>query len=249
MPIKIKNKKESRTLDLYVYGEISSEKWFEDDITPNDINYINSVSADLINVYINSPGGDVFAGITIKNILTRHEALIRVVVDGIAASIASVILQAGDERLIYNNGMVMVHNPMGALHWAYSEDFRKYADDLDKVRDSIINTYKEKTKINNEKIIKLMDEETYMTAQEAYDYGFVDNIIEENVSVSVNEDLIIFNSMRLDRKKHKNLFENRKKIKEFKPKDDKSESDNLIKALKIYENKLKINKTIMDASS
>jgi ATP-dependent Clp protease protease subunit len=244
MPISIKNLTDTKTLDLYIYGEITGEKWFDDDITPNDINYINNIDADLINVYLNSPGGDVFAGITIGNILERHKALVSITVDGIAASIASVLLQKGDERIINNNAMVMVHNPM-TIGFGYASDFRKIADDLDKVSETIITTYKNRVNID--------DNETFMTAKEALKFGFVDSIIEEKVPVGINDSgEIVFNNLKID-KKYKNIYQNSSKIKTFKPEPiDYSEIEQkIIKNEHIYyENIIKSNEIMtMDASS
>ena len=217
MPIKMIENKKQKELDLYIYGEITSEKWFEDEITPNDINEILKVDADLITAYINSPGGDVFAGVAITNMLKRHKALVKVVIDGLAASIASVIAQAGDERLIYNNGMVMIHKPW-TIAAGNADDFRKLAEDLDKVGDSIKQTYLDKVAISGEKLNELMSEDTYMTAQEAKEYGFVDQIIEEKVPVAIDENGLVYNNLKIDRNKYANIYENSAKlIKNYEP--------------------------------
>jgi ATP-dependent Clp protease protease subunit len=217
MPIEIKNiSTEEKTATVYIYGEIVSEKFWDEDFSPHELIPLATMDLDMIDVYINSPGGAVFAGIAIYNMLKSHKALVRITVDGIAASIASVILQAGDERLIAANGMVMIHNPMG-VEFGYASDLRKAADLLDKVKEPIVTTLIEKTKISQDDIERLMDEETYMTALEALDRGFVDKIVGDKVPVGIGHDgEIIFNSIKID-KKFKNIYKNSAKIEKYEP--------------------------------
>lgn len=131
-----------------------------------------------LNIRINSPGGSVFDGIAIHNVLRRHSARKIVTVDGIAASIASVIMMAGDEISVAANGSVMVHNPW-SIAFGEAADFRKAADTLDKIRDSILSTYVDRTTTPEEQISAWMDAETWMSAEEAVDAGFADSIVEE----------------------------------------------------------------------
>jgi ATP-dependent Clp protease protease subunit len=203
-----------------MYGVISEEQYYEDDITPNMVkNALSEVSnVEFIDVYVNSPGGNVFAGHAIYNILKRHPALIRISVDGIAASAMSVVLQAGDERIIAPNGIVMIHNPMGAIwDYSYAKDIRKYADDLDKVQGTIEDTYLEKVNIDRDKLIELMDAETYMNASESIEMGFVDSLAGENVSIQNKNGEIVINSLKIDKRKYSNIYKNSAKIKLFEP--------------------------------
>lgn len=166
--------------ELTLYGDISSESWWGDEVTPKqfkaDLDALGEI--DELDIFINSGGGDVFAGQTIYSILKRKNATKTVYVDGLAASIASVIAMAGDKVVIPRNAMIMIHNP---YTWATGNagELRKLADDLDKIRESIVNTYEDKTGLEREKIIELMDAETWMTADEAKDYGFADEVSEE----------------------------------------------------------------------
>jgi ATP-dependent Clp protease protease subunit len=219
MPLNIvKNEKIINTYSLYIYGVISDEQWYDDEITPNMINeaLAKAGDAEFIDVYINSPGGSVFAGHTMYNALKRHPALIRTYVDGIAASAASVILQAGDERVIAPNGIVMIHNPMGGS-WGYADDMRKYADTLDKVKGTIEDTYLEKVNIDRDKLIELMDAETYMNADEAIKMGFVDSLTGDKVAIQNSNGEITINSLKIDKKKYSNIYKNSAKIKPFEP--------------------------------
>jgi ATP-dependent Clp protease protease subunit len=133
---------------------------------------------DTINLHINSPGGDVFQGFAIYNALKSHPARVEVDIDGLAASIASVIAMAGDEVRIAANAMVMIHNASGAAFGGAGE-MRKTADLLDQVGKNIISTYAKRTGQSDAKLAKWMDEETWMTAAEAADLGFVDVITDD----------------------------------------------------------------------
>tara|TARA_R100000750_G_scaffold23265_1_gene15179 strand:+ start:1841 stop:2614 length:774 start_codon:yes stop_codon:yes gene_type:complete len=219
MPLNlVKNEKIVNTYALYIYGDISEEQWWESDVTPNMVNeaLAKAGDAELVEVFINSYGGSVFAGHAIYNILKRHTALIRVYVDGIAASAASVILQAGDERIVAPNGIVMIHNPMGGS-WGYAEDMRKYADTLDTIKGTIEDTYLEKVNIERDKLIELMDAETYMNASEAVEMGFVDSVVGENVAIQNKNGEIVINSVAVDKRRHKNIYKNSAKFKNYEP--------------------------------
>lgn len=137
----------------------------------SDLKDIGNVS--LLDIYINSPGGSVFDGISIYNVLVRHKARKTVCIDGLAASIASVIAMAGDEITIAENGMMMIHDPWGIAAGGPG-DFRRMADMLDKVKDTILDTYVRRTGGEREEIERMMSAETWMTADEACEMGFCD---------------------------------------------------------------------------
>ena len=103
--------------ELYIYGDITSTKWFEDDVTAKSIvDEINGISANVINVYISSYGGEVQAGLAIYNALKRHKAKVRTYCDGFACSIASVIFMAGEDRVMNESSLLMIHNA-----WSFAE--------------------------------------------------------------------------------------------------------------------------------
>jgi ATP-dependent Clp protease protease subunit len=168
--------------ELYIYGDITSYKWDDTDITAKsfaeDLKALGDIKT--LNVYVNSLGGSVFQGQAIYSVLKRHSAYKNVYIDGIAASIASVIAMAGDTVLMPKNAMVMIHNP-----WTFamgnSADLRKEADALDKIRESMIVAYMDKIqdKTTEEKLVELLDAETWLSAQEAFDYGFCDELLDE----------------------------------------------------------------------
>lgn len=184
--------------DLYLYIEIASwgggyaahsAQSFKQEL--DDLGEINA-----LNIYINSPGGDVFEGIAIMNMIKRKNCTKNIYIDGMAASIASVIAMAGDNIIMPSNAMMMVHNA-----WTYaagnSNDFKKLAEDLDKINTSIKQAYLDKAgdKLDEETITSLMDNETWLTAQECFNYGLC-NQVGENKSVAAKFDLNSLNNYK-----------------------------------------------------
>ncbi|WP_058953050.1 head maturation protease, ClpP-related [Clostridium tyrobutyricum] len=212
-------KENSNEGELLLYGDISDSTWWGDEITPKNFKEELDSLGDIktLNVYINSGGGDVFAGQAIYSMLKRHSATVNVYVDGLAASIASIIAMAGDNVKMPKNSMLMVHNP-----WSFgmgnANDFRKLADDLDKVRESMISVYEDKTGMEKEKIVELLDAETWMTAEEAVEFGFADEIEEEKqVAASLNNRIFDINGLEVDITKYKNLQVSKIQFKESIP--------------------------------
>lgn len=130
-----------------------------------------------INLRINSPGGSVFEGMAIYNALVRNKAKVNVHVDGLAASIASVIAMAGDEINIAENALMMIHNPW-TLAMGDSDELRKNAELLDKLRDSMLALYVKRTTSDEKAISDMLNAETWLNAEEAKETGFADNITE-----------------------------------------------------------------------
>lgn len=178
----------SKSADLYIYGEIVDNtdwKWDESDVMPSDVlAVLNQVEGlDELNIYVNSPGGSVFAGLAIYNILKRNKAKKIVHVDGVAASMASVIALAGDVINIPSNAFLMIHNP-----WTFAmgnaNDFRKLADDLDVIASGALAVYMENVKegVTEETIKGLLDAETWLNGEEAAKYFNVEVIEAKNVA-------------------------------------------------------------------
>ncbi|MEG1891361.1 MAG: Clp protease ClpP [Clostridia bacterium] len=175
---------EPDAVELRIDGDIVDDgdawiyEWFGEPCTsPNGFRQeLNKYSGRRINVWINSYGGSVFAGTGIYNALKNHNGKVTVIIDGIAASIASVIAMAGDVVEIAPVGMLMIHNPMGCMGYAEAKEFRHMADMLDKVRETILNAYALKTNIDRAELTQLMDDETYMTAGDAVRLGFADGV-------------------------------------------------------------------------
>ena len=133
------------------------------------------VTAKSIRLRMNSPGGNVFDGIAIYNALKNHPATVNVEVDGLAASIASIIAMAGDSIHMAKNAFLMIHNAW-ALAIGDSEEMRKMADVLDKIDTTMMRTYAERTGATQRDIRQMMTDETWMTADEAKEMGFCDTV-------------------------------------------------------------------------
>lgn len=181
----IKQEGNLRTLELYLYGEIQPDyyNFFGEKIkSKTSAQYVKETldeagKVDNINIYIDSCGGSVEEGNAIFNLLKRADAVKTVFIDAFAFSVASVIAMAGDKIIMPSNATMMIHN---AMKWAYgnSTELRKAADDLEAINEGSCNTYliKAGDKITKEKLKELLDNETFLTAQEAFDYGFCDEI-------------------------------------------------------------------------
>lgn len=131
-----------------------------------------------LNVHINSPGGDVFEGNTIYNLLKSHKAKVTIYVDGLAASIASVIAMAGDKVIMPANAMMMIHEPW-SMAVGSAEDMRKTAETLDQIKKTLIAAYQAKSGLNEAEIRTIMADETWLTADEAVSMKFADEVAEE----------------------------------------------------------------------
>ena len=167
------------TADLYIYSEIGEDMWGESlSATAFKEELDNMGNVSNLNVYINSPGGSVFDGLAIHNMLKRHKAHKKVFVDGLAASIASVIALAGDEIIIPENAFFMIHMPLSGVY-GNAKDFREMAETLDKIAEGIINIYEEKTSLSREDIVAKMEAETWMTGKDAFELGFATEVTEE----------------------------------------------------------------------
>ncbi len=162
---------------LYQDGEISDETWYGDEVTPELFRReLVSGNGD-ITVWINSPGGDVFAAAQIYNMLMDYKGNVTVKVDALAASAASVIAMAGTTVQMSPVAMMLIHNPM-TVAIGDSEEMKKAGAMLDEVKESIMNAYEIKTGLNRTKISHLMEAESWFNARKAVELGFADEIIE-----------------------------------------------------------------------
>lgn len=136
-------------------------------------------SINTINVYINSYGGEVKEGLAIYQALKRHKAKINTYTDSFACSIASVIFMAGDNRYMYESSLLMIHNAW-ITFIGNAEELRKKADDLDKITELSVSIYLKNINISESELRKLMDEETWITSQEAKEMGFATKVLKDN---------------------------------------------------------------------
>lgn len=156
--------------ELYIYGDIVSDswgQWMSEDVYPEFVKdfMINSKNKDL-DIYINSCGGSVIAGFAIYNILKRHNGKITCHIDGIAASISSVIALAADKIVMPENAYLMIHNPWVSISGS-SKELREAADSLDVLGKSIKDIYLENSYMTEEELQLYMDNETWFTGKEA----------------------------------------------------------------------------------
>ena len=166
------------TAEIDIYGDITSWPWVESDVSSYNLSQQLATlgnDVDVINVNINSYGGEVAEGIAIYNALKRHSAKIVTRCDGFACSIASVIFMAGDERIMHDASLLMVHNA-----WTYAagnaDELRKQAEDLDVMTGSCKAAYLSCVSISEEELTALMDSETWITPSDAVEYGFATGI-------------------------------------------------------------------------
>lgn len=165
--------------EIWIYEMIGEDFWTGGGITAKNFQKeLSEIKASQIDLHINSPGGAVFDGISIYNLIKQHPANVTTYIDGLAASIASVIALAGDKIIMAANSLFMIHNPTGMVIGT-ATDMRSLADVLDKIAGTMVGTYVGKTGKPEEDIRAMLDAETWMTADEAKEYGFIDEISEE----------------------------------------------------------------------
>jgi ATP-dependent protease ClpP protease subunit len=186
--IQFKNNADSQQ-GLYFYGDIVSDemdKWTSTDTCPQDIqDILNQIDANKpLNIYINSGGGSVFAGLAIYNMLKRSPCNKTVYVDGLAGSIASVIAMAGDKIVMPSNSFLMIHKPSCDIA-GNSNDIRKMADDLDRIQEGILNVYAEKLAkdCSMDTIKQMVNNETWIVGSEASKYFNVE-VVQSNKAVA-----------------------------------------------------------------
>ena len=161
---------------LVLNGQISDETWYGDEVTPGLFrDELQSCEGD-ITVWINSPGGDVFAAAQIYNMLMEYPGNVDVRIDGLAASAASVIAMAGNRISMSPVAMMMIHNPM-TVAMGDQKVMQQAMDMLGEIKESIINAYELKTRQSRTKIAHMMDEETWFNAKKAVELGFADGIL------------------------------------------------------------------------
>lgn len=161
---------------LFLNGEISDETWYGDEVTPNLFKDELTAGQGSITVWINSPGGDVFAAAQIYNMLRDYKGNVTVKIDSIAASAASVIAMAGDTVLVSPVAMMMIHNP-AIIAFGEARDMEKAISMLNEVKESILNAYERKTGMNRVKLSHMMDDETWFNAKKAVEFGFADRVL------------------------------------------------------------------------
>lgn len=169
--------KKGTSADLYIFGNITSYPWKEKDRDAYSIvKELEELGAEEVKVHINSYGGEVAEGLAIYNTLKNSKMKVATYCDGFACSAASVIFMAGDERIMNEASLLMIHNA-----WSYgygnANELRKQADDLDKITKASINAYMSRVSITEEELKQKMDEESWITAEEAVTDGFATGVL------------------------------------------------------------------------
>ena len=162
---------------LELYGTIAEESWFDDDVTPAMFREELFAGSGPVTVWINSPGGDCIAASQIYTMLMDYKDEVTIKIDGIAASAASVIAMAGHSR-ISPVGMIMIHNVSGRSEGDY-HDMQKSAEILKNMNAAMANAYVQKTGMDRAEVLRLMDKETWLTANQCVEMGFCDEIMGE----------------------------------------------------------------------
>ena len=184
-------KKTDKKGEILIYGDIVSEEWFTNDITApgfkQQLDELGNVSE--IDVNINSSGGNVFEGHAIYNMLKMHKAKINIYIDALAASIASVIAMSGDTIFMHKNSFLMIHNSW-IMTVGNAKELRDTADLLDKTDEASNQAYLDRAlNISEEELKELLDAETWLTASEALEKGFIDEILEPNeIAASISDE-------------------------------------------------------------
>jgi len=171
----IQAKADSKSAEVFIFDTVGDDMWggvsansFKDELMA-----LEGVTE--LNVHINSPGGSVFDGVAIYNLLAKHEAAVNVHIEGMALSIASIIAMAGDTVTIAENAMFMIHNPWNIVVGDAAE-LRKTADVMDTVKGQMVATYQHKTGLDADLLSDMMDAETWLTGEEAVAQGFADTL-------------------------------------------------------------------------
>lgn len=182
---------EKKEANINIYGDITSWEWYDSDVSSYTLSKeLDSIPEDIetINVYINSYGGEVAEGLAIYNSLKRHKAKVKTYCDGFACSIASVIFMAGEERIVSSASLLMIHNA-----WTYASgnanDFRKQAEDLETITQASVNAYMNHVNITEEELKEMLDDETWITPQDALEKGFATKITEDEGSTNASQSI------------------------------------------------------------
>lgn len=192
--------------EILLYGPIAGERsWWGDEVTPKAFaKDLESLGGRDVTVRINSGGGDVFAAHAIHNQLIAYKGKVTVIIDGLAASAATIIAVAGDRIVMPSNALFMIHNPAIGLNDYYgAEELAKAVDALNAIKDSIVAAYLKRCKVSAEELAVMMDAETWMGAAECLEKGFVDEI-NGSVTPVLNGSSLVVNSVQFDTCKFKN---------------------------------------------
>jgi ATP-dependent Clp protease, protease subunit len=171
-------KAESGETEVEFFGPISEYSWFGDEITPKAFkDALNEQGkGGPVTIKVNSPGGEVFAAAAIRNIIRDYPGRVTADIIGLAASAATVVVSGADQVRMRDTAMFMIHDP-STVAWGTIEDMQQVVDILRQVKETILNGYQAKTGMERDRLAQMMTDETWMTARQAKEYGFVDEVV------------------------------------------------------------------------
>ena len=193
--------------ELYIYGNIETKTWIDnwlgtgkektDAFSLKDA--LAQVDTPNLTVRINSYGGDVSEGLAIYSLLSDFKGNLKTIVDGFACSAASVIFMAGKERVVPENGLLMIHNAWTDARGDHNT-MKKIAEDLEKITQPSVNIYVNKTGLSEEKVKEMMDREEWITSKEAYELGFSTSQVKKNNAMQSLETDFVYNLVMKNKK-------------------------------------------------
>ena len=208
--------------ELYIYGDIRKKDWIDNWLgTGKDVteaftlkDALAQIDTPILTVRINSYGGSVSEGLAIYNLLSDFKGKLRTVVDGFACSAASVIFMAGEERIVPESGLLMIHNAWSKAT-GDSNAMKKAAEDLEKQTQPSVNIYVSKTGLSEDKVKEMMDRETWITSKEAFELGFATSLEKNDSAKQSLESDYVYNLVMNVKDLEKQNTEYRQRIQEF----------------------------------
>lgn len=187
-PFSIKAQEQDTKAEIIIYSDIGSS-WWSDGVSAksfsDELDQLPKTVTE-ISVRLNSPGGDVFDGMTIYNRLKQHKAKVIVHVDGMAASIASIIMLAGDEVIMGEGAMIMIHKPWTGV-WGNSDVLDHTSETLLQLEDQMTTIYMRRAKkLSREEIRNMLRDETWFGAEDAIKWGFADKVVETATPIAAS---------------------------------------------------------------
>lgn len=218
--LNFKKVNESET-ELYIYGDIRKKDWIDswfgtgqdktDAYSLKDA--LSAVDTPNLTVRINSYGGSVSEGLAIYGLLSEFKGHLKTIVDGFACSAASVIFMAGQERVVPENGLLMIHNAWTEAK-GDSNAMKKVAEDLEKITQPSLDIYTSKTNLSEEEIKGKMDRQEWITSKEAYEWGFSTTQIRKDNTMQSLEADYVYNLVMKNKELQNNIEEKAKEIAE-----------------------------------
>jgi ATP-dependent Clp protease, protease subunit len=204
-----KSETQKNSAEIFIYGTIGTS-WWEESVSASQFGRdLKALGNDIehITVHINSTGGSVYDGLAIRSLLKNHKAYVTAIVEGLAASIASVIITGADKVIVALGSNIMIHNPLMSAY-GEAKDLRDTADFLDKIRDSLVDVYVHKTGLERDELIAMLDAETWMSADEAVAKGFADEVeASMEATAKMAGTVAVFNGISMDMSKFTNIPE------------------------------------------